>query len=327
MTLRPVTATENGPSMLVGLIFSVVLLASVPGCSASKTRDDKSKAADDKSAITADTACSILPVDEASEIFGAELTVDADSSAGSQCALVAGDGPQGVTVTTGTVSTDEEFLALVSSGADAVVPNGGDGIDGADASLVWEDSPNIAAGAARVGGAIATVRILSEAPHEDLEKAVALLSLIIPNLAEEPFSATGDGGELLCSSIPIERVRTALDLESLEATPLKDGCVFSDDGGVNLIVTTQGGATSDQLEMPPAVTNIDGVDHEWIVETVPDLGDGAVWTLNPVDERSGELITLFGEKLVRISSSASEPGPELKDRAVAVARIVGAVGT
>lgn len=311
---------------LTGVTLCAFVLIVVTACSSS---GDKKSDRSTKAEITSKAehgACSLLTIDDVSHLYGTDLSVDTETSSDIQCSLLDGEGPQGATVLIGSVTTRQEFLALVTSGATAFVPNDDNGVEGADESLVWSDSPNIAAGAARVGGAIVTVRVLTVTPHEDLQMPADLLELIVPKLPSKPFSDSGEGGEALCSTIPVDDIRRAVASDTLEPTPMSDGCAFTDGTGINIIVTSQMGATPEQLDVQPTVTNVDGKDFEWMIEEVPDLGHGARWMLNPIDERSGELTALFGEKLVRVTSSANEPGPELKDRAIAVAEVVGAVG-
>ncbi len=269
-------------------------------------------------------ACELLDAEQVSTLTGEQMDLVADLSADSQCAYQAGDGPVGVTVTLMDAATPAQFAALVTTDSQAGVPSAP--VDGADEALVWRESPQILAGIARVGGSAVKITWVQPAPTDDDAGMVALLSAAVKGLPGSDFTEAAAAGQGTCDRVPIEALREALSLPELQASPagVATACALADGSGVNLTVELpEGAASADQVTASGRVTTVEGKDYEWVPEPISGLGEAAIWTLDPVSERTGELVAVFGEQLVRVSSSANDPGDEIEERAITTARVVG----
>lgn len=308
-----------GLSMLGTLTLTALVFASA--CTSS---DHKSEGRTEPTQNTRqEDACRLLTAERVSKIFGRKLHVVSAKSTEQQCVFENADGPQGVVLMESRVGTPAEFEALVTADMSPVVPNDGQGVKGFDQILVWTETPNLSAGVARTGGAAVTVRILTELAEDNLPTVVGVLSELAGRLPKASFATTEDTGLGICTLVDPGDVASAVGADEISASAVADGCSFSDKKGMTLIVTRQGGATVEQLDVPPIVTSVDGKERVWTVDKVDGVGDAARWTEDPVSQVAGQLTVLFGDRLVRVQSSANEPGSELKERAVALAQLVG----
>ncbi len=172
------------------------------------------------------------------------------------------------------------------------------------------------------------VTIVGRTPG-DYSALASLMTTVAGSLPEEGVRRRGSTG---CPHMRLDLTgrayRDALSLPDLQAAPAgsSTACAVSDAAsGVNLLIDLPAGeAGQEQLNLDGRTSEIDGETYEWVVEAVSGVGDGALWTLDPVSERSGELVALFGDQLVRVTSSANEPGEDLKLRAVAAAMVAAA---
>ena len=308
------------------LILAAALIAAVLAVSCS-SGDESAK--DDDRRPTTGAACALLDAAQIEAATGEKVELDAELSEGDQCVFTVGDGPAGVTVALLEAPTTAQFDALVTTDAQTQVPADGAGVEGADASLVWTEAIQLEVGLARKGGAAVKVTWVQSVPDPDAGPMIEMLTAAVGELPEEPFQDEVAAGQATCDALPVEELRSALELPELDASPIgvATACVLADGSGINLSVELpEGAAGPEQLDVDGRVSTVDGKDIEWVIEPVSELGTAAVWTLDPTSERSGELLVLFGDQLVRVSSSANEPGPEIKERAITTARLVGEAG-
>jgi hypothetical protein len=303
---------------------ALIALLCVPACSGN---DDTADGAEpDEPTTELGPACALLDADQVAEATGEEVELVAGLSSGPQCVLQVGEGPAGVTVALVETPSRAQFDALVTADAAPTVPNEGEGVVGADQSLIWSEGFQLKVGLARVGGSAVRISWVQSVPDQDEAPMVRMLGAAVGKLPDADFEDGVAPGQATCDRVPLDQVRAALELPNLEAAPVgaAAACGLSDGSGVNLIVELpEGEATPEQATSSGRVTTIDGEDYEWTPEAVSGLGSAAVWTEDPVSERSGELVAVFDGRLVRISSSANDPGPEIKERAIAAARVVG----
>ena len=123
----------------------------------------------------------------------------------------------------------------------------------------------------------------------------------------------------MCTTLSLDAMSADMQVstEGAALNPTGErGCTFSNADGVNVTVEILADdADESALELGREMT-IEGETLVWEPESVDDLGDGAVWMVDPSS-------ALFDDRLVRVSSS----GPEaegLKERAVAAMRLAGA---
>lgn len=269
--------------------------------------------------------CAYLDEKEVVEVTGLALIEDREVTSSEVCSFVLDSGPTGVNVQVLRASTPAEFTALEPVGAEVAPVD----VAGADQALTWaeSESESVQAGLVRVGGSAARLTIVWDKPPADSAAMTSLLASVAGRLPEADFEDVAAPGAVTCERVPLDTLREALKLPELQAAPAgsSTACAFSDAGsGVNLLVDLpEGAAGQEQLNLDGRTTTVDGKDYEWVVEAVPGVGDGALWTLDPLSERSGELLVLFGDQLVRVTSSANDPGEGIKERALVAARVAG----
>lgn len=285
---------------------------------------DKEEPAAEDNSPEQGAACQLLDSEKISTATGEQVELVADLSADSQCAYQAGGGPVGVTVTLMDAATPAQFAALVTTDSQAEVPSAP--VEGADEALIWRESPQIQAGVARVGGSAVKVTWVQSSPTDDDAAMIAMLGAAAKGLPGGEFTDSAAPGQETCDRVPVESLREALALPELTASPagVATACALADGSGVNLTVELpEGEATPEQVTASGRTTTIDGKDYEWVPEPISGLGGAAIWTLDPVSGRTGELVAVFDGQLVRVSSSANDPGDEIKERAITTARVVG----
>lgn len=173
-------------------------------------------------------------------------------------------------------------------------------------------------------------------------RLVSLARASIERLPELPFGEEpgeeNDEGERrtvvpgadVCESIDAEVLDKVVGAEpgTGTLTPLAEtGCTYSGGDGVTLMIEAMPGeATTESLEGFGREMVEDGETYTWTPEPVEDLGDGAVWLADPRDDTTGELYVLFGSSLLRITSSVTAGGDEVRAYAeTAAVFVAGAI--
>lgn len=310
-------------SRLVKLAVLFVLPIWITSCNSSNERSGGVGARSNNHAGADLGACDVLSVNEINKALEMNVTENPSSQAPNGCVFADEKEPDQVTVSLGLVAD------VTQEGAWLDGPSGSVGrtavkVAGADAAWVWNDTPNDRLGVARVGSGTMKIRVTTQKPSSDLRALELLLTEGVDRIprSDTQLHSEPTFDQDVCDLVSLKAVRSATKNSNLKAQATPAGCAFMDSSGAVLTLDVQTGGTQEQLEAPPAVSTVDGIKKEWPVELVDGVGDGARWTLDPFGQQSGELLVLSGNELVRVSSSSTtDGGAQVRDRALALAKV------